>query len=346
MVSLVPAVKAEAQRLGFALAGVTTPDPPPHAATYLEWLSLGRHAHMDYLASERARQRRLQPRLILPECRSILVLAIPYAPARAAQVPPLQGRVAAYAWGEDYHQVLLPRLRALVTFLERELGRSVASRYYTDTGAVLERELAQRAGLGWIGKNSCLINPRFGSYLFLAEIFLDVALPPDEPFTADYCGTCHRCLDACPTACLLPNRTLDARRCISYLTIENREAIPVEIRPCLGNWVFGCDVCQMVCPWNRFAGETVEAAFAPRPEFQQVDLEREMLLTEQEFKRRFKNSPLRRARYAGYLRNIAVALGNSHDRAARAALLAALPTADALVREHILWALEQIEHEP
>ncbi len=345
MSALAQAVKEEARRLGFVLAGVTTPEPPLHAATYLEWLAQGRHARMDYLATERARERRLNPRLILPNCQSVLVLAVCY-PANRLNVPddtaPLRGRIASYAWGEDYHRVLPERLQALVRFLEKSLGRSVGHRAYTDTGPVLERDLAQRAGLGWIGKNTNLIHPRLGSYLLLAEIFLDVPLEPDEPFQADYCGTCTRCLDACPTACILLDRTLDARRCLSYLTIENREAIPVEWRAQVGNWIFGCDICQIVCPWNRFAGSNFDPAFAPRPDLVEPDLCREMTLTEQEFQHRFAHSPIRRARYTGYLRNVAVALGNSHCPEARPVLSRALQEADALLADHILWALEQI----
>ncbi len=344
MVTLTQAIKEEARHLGFALAGVTTPDPLPHAAVYLDWLEAGRQAGMTYLATEKARAHRLNPRLILPECQSILVLAVRYPAAHTThQSSPgtLTGRIASYAWGKDYHLVLPDRLRALVSFLEQAVGRPVNHRFYTDTGPVLERELAQRAGLGWIGKNTCLIHPRLGSYLLLAEIFLAVALQPDEPFPADYCGVCTRCIDACPTSCLLPNRTLDARRCISYLTIENKGVIPPEWRSHMGNWVFGCDICQMVCPWNRFAGPEFDSAFAPRPDVPQPDLQQEMTLTPLEFNDKFKGSPVQRARCSGYLRNVAVALGNSRDPAARPALQQALLGADPRLREHILWALEQ-----
>lgn len=348
MVVLTQAVKEEARRLGFALAGVTTPDPPSHAVIYLDWLEAGRQAGMTYLATERARERRLNPRLILPKCQSVLVLAIRYPAAHMLDQSapgPLTGRVASYAWGEDYHLVLPDRLRALVSFLERAVGHPLRHRLYTDTGPVLEREFAQRAGLGWIGKNSCLIHPRLGSYLLLAEIFLDLPLEPDEPFPVDYCGTCTRCIDACPTSSILPNRTLDARRCISYLTIENKGAIPTEWRSHLGNWVFGCDICQLVCPWNRFAGSEFDPAFAPRSDIPQPDLLREMTLTSFEFKRKVKGSAMQRARYSGYMRNVAVALGNSRDPLARPVLQQAFVRAEPLLQEHILWALEQIEHD-
>lgn len=301
---------------------------------------------MEYLATERARLCRADPRRILPECKSILVLAMPYA-ASLAPLPLGEGRgvrgnIAAYAWGEDYHLVIPQKLKTLVAFIEEQVGRPVPHRWYTDTGPLLERDLAQRAGLGWIGKNTCLIHPRHGSYFLLAEILLGLELDPDPPFPTDHCGSCTRCLDACPTHCILPDRTLDARRCISYLTIELKEAIPLELRPSLGNWVFGCDICQRVCPWNRFAPPQGDPAFAPRPDVPTPDLIREMELTPQEFKRKFNHSPVQRAKRRGYLRNVVVALGNSGDPAAVPALQKALRDAEPLVREHARWALEQI----
>ncbi|MEW6240290.1 MAG: tRNA epoxyqueuosine(34) reductase QueG, partial [Chloroflexota bacterium] len=230
--SLTRRIKDKAHRLGFTLAGVTTPDPPPHFPTFERWLSEGRHGSMNWLAAERSRQRRADPRLILPECKSILVLAVSYnAPfpmgeGKGVRERGNHGRIASYAWGGDYHLVLPHRLKALVAFIEEQAGGPVPNRWYTDTGPILERDLAQRAGLGWIGKNTCLIHPRAGSYFLLAEILLGLELEPDPPFETDHCGTCTRCLDACPTQCILPDRTLDARRCISYLTIELKDDIP------------------------------------------------------------------------------------------------------------------------
>jgi epoxyqueuosine reductase len=225
------AILAEARRLGFVLAGVTTPDPPEHFSTFAAWLRAGRHGEMAYLASERSLARRADPRQVLPECRSILVLGTPYSappPAEAAQAG--RGRVAAYAWGDDYHDVLAGRLQALVAFIEAQAGQHVPNRWYTDTGPLLERDLAQRAGLGWIGKNTCLIHPRLGSYFLLAEVLLGLELEPDPAWLPDRCGSCRRCIQACPTGCILPDRTLDARRCISYLTIELKGPIPEELR--------------------------------------------------------------------------------------------------------------------
>ncbi|MGW8251158.1 MAG: tRNA epoxyqueuosine(34) reductase QueG, partial [Anaerolineales bacterium] len=344
-------IKTEARRLGFGLVGVTTPDPPPHVEVYRRWLQAGRHGEMAYLASERAVLRRADPRSILPECRSILVLGIRYPAPDAPKTHKgkggagsgegpligangMKGRVASYAWGDDYHDVLPPRLRTLVAFIDAEVGYPVPNRYYTDTGPLLERDLAQRAGLGWIGKNTCLIHPQKGSYFLLAEVLLGVELEPDPPFTADMCGSCTRCLDACPTGCILPDRTLDAGRCISYLTIELKDAIPAELRPQIGDWVFGCDVCQQVCPWNlRFAAPLGDPAFAAHPDVPEPDLLSELRLTPEEFNRKFKGSPVKRAKRRGYLRNVAVALGDSGDPQVVPALAEALTgDAEPLVR--------------
>ena len=345
--SLKQAIKEEARRLGFPLAGVISPAMPPHFSTFERWLDAGRNGIMHYLADERARTRRADPRTILPECESILVLAAPYADPRSVQAsegpdPGPSGRVAAYAWGDDYHNVFLPKLRELATFIEEQVGHPVPNRYYTDTGPLLERDLAQRAGLGWIGKNTCLINPKHGSYFLLAEILLGLELEPDPPFTADHCGTCTRCIEACPTECILPDRTLDARRCISYLTIELKDDIPEELRPLLGDWVFGCDVCQMVCPWNRFASPEGDASFSPRPGVPHPNLVRELELTPESFNRKFKNSPIKRAKRRGYLRNVAVAAGNSQDVMAIPALEHAQSDEEELVCKYATWSLEKV----
>lgn len=353
--TLTQAVKEEARRLGFELAGITTPEQPPHFPVFEEWLGAGRQGEMRYLESERSRQRRSDPRQILPECRSILLLGIRYpAPAEPPSPPPVgergspqghaQGRVASYAWGKDYHEVLKPRLRSLVLFIERETGHPVPNRWYTDTGPVLERDLAQRAGLGWIGKNTCLIHPQKGSYFLLAEVLLGLDLEPDPAFIPDLCGSCTRCLEACPTSCILPDRTLDATRCISYLTIELKGTIPVDLRPEIGNWIFGCDICQEVCPWNiRFAEQVGAPEFAARSGRQAPILVEELRLTTQEFSQKFSGSPLKRARRRGYLRNVAVALGNSRDPRALSALASTLlEDPEPLVRGHAAWAIGQI----
>jgi epoxyqueuosine reductase len=339
-------VKHQALALGFDLVAVTTPDPPQTFETYVRWIEQERHGEMGYLASEKAFSRRANPRLILPDCISILVLGMRYArpaqpPKTAAEGDRPHGRVAAYAWGEDYHTVLVERMQNLHHWLETKVGNPVPVRWYTDTGPILERDLAQRAGLGWIGKNTCLIRPGLGSYFFLAELLLGLELTPDPPFMSDYCGSCRRCIEACPTACILPDRTLDARRCISYLTIELKGAIPVELRPKMGEWVFGCDICQQVCPWNiRFAPAAAEPAFGPRPELPRPDMISELDLDAKAFNRKFKDSPVKRAKRRGYLRNVAIALGNAVDPAALQPLAHCLVNdPEPLVRAHAAWAL-------
>ena len=343
-------IKTEAKKQGFILAGITTPESPPHISTYFDWLDAGRHASMDYLADERARVRRADPRQILAETESILLLAFPYPNPKLAPVEsadgslPFQGRaeggVSAYAWNEDYHLTLKEKLIHLVNFLEKEVGHSIPNRWYTDTGPILERDLAQRAGLGWVGKNTCLINPKFGSYFFLAEILLGIELPPDAPFSADHCGTCTRCLDSCPTQAILPNRTIDANLCISYLTIENKGAIPEELRPKLGNLIFGCDICQEVCPWNRKTENPSKTWQLENPHPQLIQ---ELSLTPQAFNRKFKHNPVKRAKRRGYLRNVAVALGNVGDDSAIPALEEAQNDIEPLIRDHAKWALARIK---
>ena len=338
--SLKQSIKDKARQLGFTLAGVTTPEPPPHYKTFENWITDGKHGEMSYLASEKSRFRRADPKLILPECKSILVLAIPYhSPFPKGEGAGLRGRIASYAVGDDYHNILPEKLKLLVTFIEEQVGHPIPNRYYTDTGPILERDLAQRAGLGWIGKNTCLINPRAGSYFLLAEILLGIELEPDSPFVTDHCGTCTRCIEACPTECILPDRTLDARRCISYLTIELKNDIPEELRPLTQDWIFGCDICQTVCPWNRFAveGDPAFATVIPLP-----TLTDELGITPAEFNGRFKKSPVKRAKRRGYLRNVAVAIGNNGDKKDLPALEKATEDNEPMVREHAKWAIANV----
>jgi epoxyqueuosine reductase len=370
-------VKDEAHRLGFQLVGVTVPDSPPHLEVYEQWLEDGNQGGMTWLASERARQRRASPLMILPECKSILVLGIRYpTPSPLTPFPtvgerinkpgnnrgrekkwenrggsPLssgegqrgEGRIASYAWGEDYHDVLPERMAAIVAFIEKQTKVTCPSRWYTDSGPILEKELGQRAGLGWIGKNTCLINPKAGSYFLLAEILLGVELEIDKPITTDHCGSCTRCLDNCPTSCILPNRTIDSRRCISYLTIEHKGAIPIDLRSNLGDWIFGCDICQQVCPWNqKFASITYEAAFSPRAGIPPESLVGELTLTPQEFNRKFKGSPIRRTKRRGYLRNTITVLGNTRRLHAKPALKTLLGDLEPVIRGQAAWALGKI----
>lgn len=343
--SLTQFVKNEAHLLGFSLAGVTSPDPPPHLSTYENWLAQGRYADMSYLATERARLRRADMRLILPECRSILTLGMRY-PAPVLAVPAQEenpaGRIAAYAQGPDYHHILPEKMETLVNSIQALLGRSIPYLCYTDTGPILERDLAQRAGLGWIGKNTCLIHPRVGSYFLLAEILLGIELEMDAPFEPDRCGTCTRCIQACPTGCILPDRTLDAGRCISYLSIEMKGSIPLELRSFMGNWVFGCDICQMVCPWNHFATPEGDAVFSQSDGPGNPDLLEELAMDAHTFNQKYKGSSLMRARRDRYLRNVIVALSNSgYSEANRQALKLVMNDSSSLVKEHATWVLAQ-----
>ena len=313
---------------------------------------------MHFLGSERSRQRRSDPLLILPECRSILVVGMRYPTPLPKRLKTSNhahpgnpvGRIAAYAQIADYHNWIPDRLEKIVTFLAKEYGRQFPYRIYTDTGPLLERDLAQRAGLGWIGKNTCLIHPRLGSYFFLAEALLGIELEPDPPFESDRCGACRRCIQACPTMCILPNRTLDARRCISYLTIELKGAIPPSLRASISNWIFGCDVCQQVCPWNeRFAApfdlsapdmasQDGKSTLVALPDLAEI-----LQLAPEEFNQRYKGFPVQRARRRGFLRNAAVALGNSgHPLAINGLQAALLNDPEPLVRSHAAWGLGQL----
>ena len=338
-------IKARSRQLGFSLTGVTLPQPPSHYSTFENWLIQGHHGTMHYLANERSRTRRTNPLEILPECNSILVLATPYQPNQWSSSEEYQdqgevrARIASYAQGADYHDIIPARMQELVQFIEEQVGGPVKNRYYTDTGPILERDLAQRAGIGWIGRNTCLINPKAGSYFFISEIFLDLELHPDPPFTTDHCGTCTRCIQACPTQCILPDRTLDATKCISYLTIELKDDIRVELREKIGDWAFGCDVCQMICPWNRFAADGDPSFHPNTPPHSLTD---ELALTSQAFNGRFKRTPIQRAKRRGYLRNVAVASGNIGDMHHLPVLQNALNDNEPMIREHAQWAIDKI----
>lgn len=343
METLTKSVKAKAHELGFSLVGVCAPGEMASYDRYLAWVEAGFQADMGYLSRQPQVEKRQDPRRILPECQSILVLAAPYDKSEIA-AESAHGQTAAYAWGKDYHDVFPERLKAIVAFIEEQVGAPVPNRYYTDTGPILERELAQRAGLGWIGKNSMLINPQQGSYLLLAEILLGLELVPDAPFEADHCGSCTRCIEACPTDCILPERTLDASRCISYLTIENRGAIAKELREAIGDWVFGCDICQQVCPWNeRFAPPTGDPEFSASETGEAKELEAYLELDQLGFADAFKGRPQKRAKRRGYLRNVGVVLGNSGRAESVPALAQRLMEDDeGLVRAPSAWALGRL----
>ncbi len=300
-------LKSQARALGFDLVGVARLGPAATAPLFDGWLARGFAGDMSYL--ERGADKRGDPRRVFANASSAVVVGMNYGGTAPA------GPVARYARGDDYHDVMTERLRALHAWLNAELGRDVAGKAYVDTGPILERDLARKAGLGWFGRNTMLINPEMGSFFFIGALLLDVELAPDEPFEADRCGTCTRCLDACPTDAFVAPHVLDATRCISYLTIELKGDIPEELHAGVGANVYGCDICQDVCPWNvRFSLDAREAAFAPRESIGGKNartLARDILAMDDEsFRAAFRNSPMKRAKLRGLQRNSAVVLGN------------------------------------
>ena len=332
-ITLAAEVKDAARRIGFDLVAVGPAGPPDHAAAFEEWLDAGHAGTMSYL--ERGRWKRVDPDRVLPGARSVVACALSYYQGPSAIGP---DGVARYAWGDDYHAVMASRLRTLGDTIAR-LAPGSTARAYVDTGPLLERDLAARAGLGWIGKNTMLLHPELGSFFFIGTILTTAELEPDAPL-ADRCGTCTRCLDACPTDAFVGPYVLDARRCIAYLTIEHRGPIAAELRPGVGTWVFGCDVCQDVCPWNRRAAVTGEgAAFGARGHPPLAAL---LTLDETAYRDEYRGSPLKRARREGLARNAAVALGNGGVTDALPALGKALGHADPTVRGHAAWALGRL----
>jgi epoxyqueuosine reductase len=337
--SLERLIKAQASGLGFDLVGIASLGPVETAGAFEEWVARGYAGGMDYLP--RGAGKRRDSRLPVPGTTSAIVVGLDYG-GRAPSGP-----VARYARGADYHDLMLGKLEELHQWLEAELGTPVRAKAYVDTGPILERDLARRAGLGWFGKNTNLINPRIGSFFFIGSLLVDLELAPDTPFEADRCGTCTRCLDACPTAAFAEPRLLDATRCISYLTIELKGAIPEDLRAQVGAHLYGCDICQDVCPYNvKFAQELGEAAFAARAAIGDRDarsLARELLVMDDEsFRSAFKGSPMKRAKRRGLARNAAVVLGNVGNETDADVLASASDTADPLVRHHVSWALDQI----
>ncbi|MFQ6013936.1 MAG: tRNA epoxyqueuosine(34) reductase QueG [Anaerolineae bacterium] len=342
--SLTGNIQERAGELGFDLVGIAHAEPSAYGGRYARWLENGYAGEMEYL--RRDVSRRLDPGELLPGVRSIVSVGLNYFspdPVETHKMASPVGLISRYARGEDYHRVLNFKLSQLLAFIKREADQEVRSKVYVDTGPLLEREIANRAGLGWFGKNTNLINPEQGSWFFLGEILLDLELVHDTLWPADHCGTCTRCLEVCPTKALVVPYTLNASRCISYLTIELKGSIPQELRPFIGNWVFGCDLCQEVCPWNqRFARPTAEMALRPREGLAAPELLSLLGIGEEEFRVKFRKSPIKRAKRRGLLRNVAVALGNSRDEAAIPALRRALSDPEPLVRGHAAWALGRI----
>ncbi len=351
-------IRQRARELGFDDCRFTTADPPASGPRFEQWLAQRCHGDMAYL--ERTAAKRLSPQLVLPGAKTLLTLAVSYAGptddrntehvhppqccygGRAPRTTQHTGLVARYARHTDYHDVIGERLQQLTQFINQLGGANIHSLWYVDTGPLLERDLAERAGLGFIGKHTNLISRKLGNWIFLSEIITTLELEPDEP-EKNRCGACARCLAACPTAAIKAPFQLDARLCISYLTIESKGPIPVELRPLIGNRIFGCDDCLAVCPWNRFAREGRLMKPHSRPDLATPDLVELLALDEPAFKRRFAGTPILRAKRAGLLRNVCVALGNVGDETSLPALHEAATAPEPLIAEHATWAITQIQ---
>ena len=339
-----------AREIGFDSCRVTACAPPPHADEFENWLEAGEAGEMHYM--ERGEEKRRDPQKVLPGARSIVVLALNYFQGEEARRSPAfatlrrgrqtaaTGSIARYAWGDDYHDVIAARLDKIDNFL-RDVGGT--QRCYVDTGPILERDHAAAAGVGWHGKSTMLIDPKLGTWFFLAEVLTTLELPPDAA-QQDRCGTCERCMTACPTGAITGAHRLDARRCISYLTIELKGAIPLEFRPLMGDRIFGCDDCLDACPWNRFAQVSRESSFAARRSTVGIALRDYLSLSDEEFREMFRNSPIKRVKRRGFLRNVCVALGNVGDSNDLPALQRAATDAEPLIVEHANWAIAQIKN--
>src|SRR5438105_2422876 len=340
-----------AQQIGFDSCRIAACTAPTYATEFREWLRDGAYGEMHYMG--RGEEKRCDPEKVLLGAQSIILLALNYFQGNAVH-PPSQGfgvastaaatvktgRIARYAWGDDYHDVIAAKLDEIDQFL-RDFGGD--QKCYVDTGPILERDHAAQAGIGWHGKSTMLIDERLGTWFFLAEIVTTLELPPDEP-VPDRCGTCERCIKACPTGAITAPHRLDARRCISYLTIELKSSIPVELRPLIGNRIFGCDDCLDACPWNRFAQASRETAFSARRSTTGMLLRDYLELNDVEFRALFRNSPIKRIKRRGLLRNVCVALGNVGSLADLSALRRAASDPDELIAEHAAWAIERIQN--
>ena len=326
------------REIGFDSCRIADCGSAPHADEFRNWLDEGGYGEMSYM--ERGEEKRCDPQKVLPGARSIVVLALNYFQGnpQTGDTPAAAGTIARYAWGDDYHDLIANKLDRIDEFLRAFGGQQ---KYYVDTGPVLERDYAAQAGIGWHGKSTMLIDERLGTWFFLAEVLTTLELPPDEP-VPDRCGTCERCIKACPTGAITAPHRLDARRCISYLTIELKGSIPLDLRPLIADRIFGCDDCLDACPWNRFARVSREAAFFARPSTVGIPLRDYLGLSDEDFRSLFRNSPIKRIKRRGFLRNVCVALGNVGDPSDLAALGRAAADPEPLIAEHAKWAIHQI----
>jgi epoxyqueuosine reductase len=334
-------IKNQAQRLGFELVGISPVRLPPHEESFARWLRNRYHGNLAYM--EQTELLRRDPSLLVPWAVSIISVGMNYYTPFKRRTQPERGRgwISRYAWGDDYHEIIRDKLEALLMFLREIGGETVEGRAFVDSAPILERDFAGTAGIGWIGKNTQLISPKKGSWFFLGELFTSLPLAYDRAIR-DRCGQCNLCLKACPTGAFVGPYLLDARRCISYLTIELKGFIPRHLRPLIGNHIFGCDICQEVCPYNVKASSTDEPSYLPRQGLYAPDLIALLSMDREEFRRRFRGSPIVRAKRGGFLRNVAVALGNNAGPEAVPALIKALNDEEPLVRGHVAWALGRI----
>ncbi len=334
-------IRQRARELGFDDCRCTTAAPPDHAAAFQRWLAERQHGEMAWL--ERNAAKRVDPEKILAQAKSVITLAVSYVQSPRSQVQGQEtpGVIARYAQFADYHEVMAERLKSLTAFVNELGGADTRSLWYVDTGPLLERDLAQRAGLGFVGKHTNLISRSLGNWIFLSEIITTLELDPDAP-EKNHCGKCTRCLDACPTQAITAPFNVDARRCISYLTIELKGAIPVELRPLIGNRIYGCDDCLAACPWNRFAREASMMKPHARDDLSATSLVDLLALDDASFKQKFAGTPMLRTKRRGLLRNVCVALGNTGDARALPSLEKAMNDGEPLIREHAAWAVEQI----
>jgi epoxyqueuosine reductase len=327
-----------AREIGFDSCRVAACGSAPHADEFRNWLDEGGHGEMSYM--ERGEEKRCDPREVLPDASSIVVLAMNYfqGGTDAGDTPAATGKIARYAWGDDYHDLIESKLDKIDEFLRTFGGQQ---KCYVDTGPVLERDHAAQAGIGWHGKSTMLLDERLGTWFFLAEVLTTLELPADKPLP-DRCGTCERCIRACPTGAITAPHRLDARRCISYLTIELKGSVPLELRPLIGDRIFGCDDCLDACPWNRFAQISQETAFAARHSTTGMSLRDYLNLDDNEFRALFRNSPIKRIKRRGFLRNVCVALGNVGNASDLPVLDRAAADPEPLIAEHAKWAIHQI----
>jgi epoxyqueuosine reductase len=327
-------LKEKALAIGFSKVGICRVDPDEEVNHLSDWLSKNFHGRMQYMENPK----RISPRNVLQNCNTIIIVLLNYRWPDGAEEPQ-EGMISKYAWATDYHRVMLPMLEQLSDFLISDIP-GATTKAYVDTGPIAEKYWAQKAGVGWIGKHTNVLSQLGSSWFFIGVLLTDLILEPDPP-AIDHCGTCNECIDACPTRAIVAPYVLDSRLCISYLTIELRDSIPVELRPLIGNRIFGCDDCQDVCPWNRFAyaGDT---RFNPKPEILGATLKEYLAMTPEQFRKRFEGTNVLRAKYRGFIRNCLVAAGNSNRAELREDISKHLNSDDEMIREHALWALERL----